>query len=196
MTPKENQTRQKSFEETTTEQVRLLLSGTPVLEVSDPELRVLVKRHGLERLSLVADIAAELWRRDHKEVHNPGGYLHFLCTSLVTPDWYEPPDMRKAKAAEAEERSRAARNAEEERKAAAEKDTQKKDAFWSSLSDADRESFRSAVVKLQRPGFNWPAVAITAFAKDLAWEGRSRMSKNGHSPSQKIRTKRNVSNML
>lgn len=181
MTPKENQTRDQSLEKTTTGQVRLLLSGTPLSEVSDSELQVLVKRHGHERLSLVADVAAEIWRRERKEVHNPGGYLHSLSTSLVPPAWYEPPDMRTAKASEAEERRRAARKAAEEEKAAAEKEKQEKDDFWSSLPDADRESFRSEVTASMTSGFSWPAMAVTSLAKSLAWEGRSRMRTNEHS---------------
>lgn len=179
MTPKENQTIEKSLEDTTTGQFRLLLSGTPLSEVSDLELRVLVKRHGLERLSLIADVAAEIWRREHKEVRNPGGYLHSLCNSLVPPAWYEPPDRRKARASEAEEIRRAARETAEKEKAAA----QEKDAFWSSLSDIDRESFRSEAKASMAPGFSWPAMAVTSLAKTLAWEGRSKMSTNGHSLS-------------
>ena len=182
MTPEENQTRDQSIEKkTTTEQVRLLLSGTPLSEVSDPELQVLVKRHGFERLSMVADVAAEIWRRERKAVRNPGGYLHSLSTSLVPPAWYEPPDMRTAKASEAEERRCAARKAAEEEKAAAEKETQEKDNFWSSLSDADRESFRSEVTASMTSGFSWPAIAVTSLAKSLAWESRSRMRTNEHS---------------
>ena len=172
MTPKENQTRDQSLEKTTTEQVRLLLSGTPLSEVSEPELQVLVKRHGHERLSLVADVAAEIWRRERKEVRNPGGYLHSLSTSLVPPAWYEPPDMRTAKASKAEETRRAARKVAEEEKAAVEKETQEKDDFWSSLSDADRESFRSEVAASMTSGFSWPAMAVNSLAKSLAWENR------------------------
>jgi hypothetical protein len=175
MTPKEIQIRD---EKTTTEQIRLLLSGTPLSGVSDPELQVLVKRHGLERMSLVGDVAAETWRRECKAIRNPGGYLHSLCDSLVVPFWYQIPEERKAKAAKAEELRSARIKAEEEEKTLLEKETAAKDGFWSSLSDADREHFRSEVAASMAPGFSWPVIAINALAKTMAWESRSIMSTN------------------
>lgn len=183
MTPEENQTRDQRIEKTTTEKVRMLLCGTPLFEVSDSELHVLLTRHGLERLSLVADVAAEIWRHERKEVRNPGGYLHSLCTSLVPPAWYESPEKRNAKAVEAEKRKRAARELAENEKAVEEKVTHEKDTFWSSLSDADRERFRIEVTASMTPGFSWPDMAITSLAKTMAWERRSIMSTNGESLS-------------
>lgn len=157
----------------------LLLSETPLFDVSDSELHVLATRHGLERLYLVADIAAEIWRHERKEVRNPGGYLHSLCTSLITPVWYQPPEKRNANAEEAEKRKRAVRELAENEKAVEEQMTQEKDALWSSLSDADRECFRAEVTVSMAPGFHWPAMAITALAKTMAWERRLTMSTNG-----------------
>ncbi|MFZ5798113.1 MAG: phage replisome organizer N-terminal domain-containing protein [Thermodesulfobacteriota bacterium] len=70
---------------TTTDNIRLLLSETPLEKISDGELDGLAQRHGTERLLEAADIAAETWRRTAMEVHNPGGYLQSLCTGLVVP---------------------------------------------------------------------------------------------------------------
>jgi len=86
----ENREDKNRGEKTTTYQVRLLLSGTPLSKISDQELQVLVKRHGLERLLQAADVAAETWRRNHEEKYNPCGYLHSLCTSLMVRDRYVP----------------------------------------------------------------------------------------------------------
>lgn len=178
MTPKEIQTREGK---TTTEQVRLLLSETPLSGVSDPELQILVIRHGLERMTLICDVAAETWRRERKAIRNPGGYLHSLCDSLVVPPWYQTPEERKAKAAKAEELRSARMKAEEAEKAAMKKEAAAKDVFWSSLSDADRENYRTAALASMSPGITWPVMAVTSLAKSLAWEGRSRMHTNEHS---------------
>ena len=56
-----------------------------------------------------------------------------------------------------------------------------KEAFWSSLLDADRERLCAEVTASMTPGFSWPAMAITALAKTMAWENRSIMSTNGDS---------------
>jgi hypothetical protein len=69
----ENRTDKKREEKTTTEQIRLLLSDTPLSEISDNELKTLIKRHGFERVTQVADISAETSRRERKEIRNPGG---------------------------------------------------------------------------------------------------------------------------
>lgn len=178
VTPKEIQIKEK---ETTTEQVRLLLSGTPLSEVSDSELQFLVREHGLERMALVGDVAAETWRRERKEIRNPGGYLHSLCDYLVVPPWYQPPEERQAKAEKAEKLRIARMKAEDEEKAALEKETTAKEAFWSSLSDEDRENFRTAALASMSPGMNWPAVAVTSMAKSMAWERCSRMDTSNNS---------------
>jgi hypothetical protein len=51
-------------------------------------LHDLMQRHGIERLMLAADVAAETWRRKREDPRNPGRYLNALCTSLVVPEWY------------------------------------------------------------------------------------------------------------
>ena len=172
MTHKENQTRDQSFVKTTTEKVRLLLSGTPLCGVSDPELEVLVKRHGHQRLSLVADVAAEICRRERKEVRNPGGYLHTLCTSLAPPDWYEPPDIRKANVEAAEVKRLAAMKSQEDKKAQEEKEIVERETYWTSISKTDQDKFHHAVKESMNPGFKLPRAAITALAKTMAWENR------------------------
>jgi hypothetical protein len=59
MSPKENHTRESNSEKTTTEEIRLLLSDTPLSKISEKEVRVLIKRHGSESVVLTADVAAE-----------------------------------------------------------------------------------------------------------------------------------------
>ena len=173
MTPKENHIQENKFEETTTGQTGLLLSGTPLSKISEDELLLLAKRHSPELLRQVADIAAETWRRERKEIRNPAGYLHALCDALVVPAWYQPPEERAARK-QAEEEQRAARlRKEQEEQAAVEHEAREKDAWWTNLSAVDQERFRVAVEKNLPPEFRWPAVAITAMAKSLAWEQRS-----------------------
>jgi predicted phage replisome organizer len=79
----ENRQDKSREEQTTTEKVRLLLSGTSLAKISNQELKSLEKRHGSERLLQAADIAAETWRCNREDKHNPGGYLQSLCASLV-----------------------------------------------------------------------------------------------------------------
>jgi hypothetical protein len=65
----------------------LLLTDTPFAKISESEILGLEERHGTKRLLQAADIAAETWRRNREDKHNPGGYLNALCTSLMVPDW-------------------------------------------------------------------------------------------------------------
>ena len=92
----ENREDKSRFEKTTTDEIRLLLSGTPLQQISDLELQGLVKRHGFKHLLHASDIAAETWRRDREDKYNPGGYLQTLCSSLVIPEWYVPFSERKS----------------------------------------------------------------------------------------------------
>lgn len=55
----ENRTEKNRVEKTTTEGVRLLLSQTPLSNISDQELGGLMQRHGPGRLRQAADVAAE-----------------------------------------------------------------------------------------------------------------------------------------
>ncbi len=80
----ENRQDKSRVDKTTTEQIRLLLSGTSLGEISEKELGGLAKRHGSELLLQAADVAAETWRRHPEDKHNPGGYLHALCASLAS----------------------------------------------------------------------------------------------------------------
>ena len=63
------------------QEIRLLLKGSPLNLISAQELRSLAERHGLKQLMIAADVAAETWRRENKEIPNPGGYLQSLCSS-------------------------------------------------------------------------------------------------------------------
>lgn len=177
----ENRTDKNRGEETTTDKIRLLLSGTPLSGISDLEIQTLSARYGPEQLIKAADIAAETCRRERVEIRNPGGYLNALCGTLVVPSWYLPPEERKARARAAEERRLATIKAEGEQKAVAEKEAKAKEELWTSLSEADRQGFSAAARASISVGLQAPAVAVAAIAKSMAWENRSRMNTIGFS---------------
>ena len=180
MTPQEeNQTRESISKETTTEGIRLLLSGTPLAEITDEGMLILINRHGIERLSLAADIAAEAWRRERREIRNPGGYLHSLCKSNVAPDWYVPPVERQARLEEAAEQKRQAARAEVERKMSEEKEAQAMEEYWLSLSEPERDEFRREAISILPPGFDLLSRTVDSIARSRAWLERSQMSTNG-----------------
>jgi len=154
----------------------LLLRGTPLDAVSDRELQALSGRHGLEQLSQAADIAAETWRRDRGEIGNPGGYLQSLCSSLVVPAWYELQAKRRARELAARQKKADDLRALEVERQQAEKEVQVREAYWSSLSTADREEYLAAVKATTHHSFQLPEVAVVATAKSLAWEKQSQMS--------------------
>jgi predicted phage replisome organizer len=165
----ENRGEKNRGEKTTTYEVRLLLAGTPLSKISDLELQGFEKRYGPDRLLQAADIAAETWRRSREEIHNPGGYFQSLCTFLVVPDWYVPFSERTA-LAEASQRRKgeveaelAAQKAQEEAEIAA------RNELWESLSEEQREVYRSAALAGLPAGIA-PTMAVTAMAKLLAWE--------------------------
>jgi predicted phage replisome organizer len=95
VTLENRQEKNRIDKKTTTDRVCLLLAETPFVKISNKELTSLAKRHGAECLLQAADIAAETWRRNPEERHNPGGYLNTLCSSLVVPEWYVPFSERK-----------------------------------------------------------------------------------------------------
>jgi len=164
--------------------IRLLLKGTPLCRITDQELRSLAERHGGKQLMLAADIAAETWRRETKEIPNPGGYLQSLCSSLAVPSWYQAPDERKAKTQEAQERRLASRKAQEEKKAVEEKEAQAREDYWAAISEDERSGFRLEAKNTAKTGFELPGAAIAAMAKILAWESRSQM--NTQEPSASL----------
>ena len=166
----ENRQDKSREEKTTTEKARLLLSGTSFGKISDRELEGLAKRHGPERLLQAADVAAEIWRRNREDKHNPGGYLHSLCVSLVVPEWYVPfeerlqrdeESLRRKKAIEA---NQSAMHAQEEAKNSA------MDVLWNSLSENQRDEYnqkaRAGFPKNIRPSLE----VTTVMAKFFAWE--------------------------
>ncbi len=176
---------EKNRGEKTTDDIRLLLSGTPLSKISDQELQGLAKRHGSERLLKAADVAAETWRRSREEMHNPGGYLHSICSSLVVPDWYVPFSERAAQAEAAQQRKarveaeQSALNAEEEAQSA------RRNELWESLSEEQREEYRSVVLS-DLPAGIVPSMGIMAMAKLLAWEAEHPSDDNGSQDEGKI----------
>ncbi len=169
----ENRQDKSREEKTTTEKARLLLSGTSLGKISDRELEGLVKRHGPERLLQVADVAAEMWRRDHVDRHNPGGYLHSLCCSLVPPGWYVPIEERLRRSQEACQRQK---EREDEVSVHSRNEEQKNiamDALWVSFSDEKREVYLKKasddMPKVIRPSLE----VTTVMAKLFAWEDQT-----------------------
>ena len=186
MTPKENHTRESNSEETTTKQIRLLLSGTSFSGISDHELFVLIKCHGSERVTLTADIAAETWRRDRKEIRNPCGYLHALCESHSVPEWYEPPDVRVAKSEVIAKQRHAKELRQIEGKAAEEREAQERNHFWDSLSEEERQKFRDDFRESSLFLKESSDHIVDNLAKLAAWENRSQMHTKGNLISEPV----------
>lgn len=178
MSPKENHTRESDSEKTTTEEIRLLFSGTPLSKISEKELRVLIKRHGSERVLLAADIAAETRRREGTEIRNHGGYLHAFCEDLIVPKWYEPPHVRAAKSEAAAERKRAENNKQEELKKVEAQKSKERDDYWHSLSEDDQKIFIENEKNSSPLSKLIPEIGVVALAKSRAWERRSQMTTN------------------
>lgn len=187
MTPKENHIRESESEDTTTEQLRLLLSGTPLSKITDKELKILIKRHGSGQVKLAADIAAETWRRDRTEIRNPGGYLQALSESLVVPECYKPPHVRAAESEAAAERKRAQSRKLTEEQEAEERAAQERDDYWHSLTEEDRQIFRDEFRKSSSLYKDLNGRFLDGSAKLLAWERRAEMSTNADSDVEPIR---------
>lgn len=175
----ENRTDKNRGEETTTDKIRRLLSGTPLSGITDLEIQALSARYGSVQLIKAADIAAETCRRERVKIRNPGGYLSALCGSLVVPSWYLSPEERKASELAAEERRLATIKADREQKAVAENEAKAKEELWTSLNEADRQGFIAAARASISVGLQAPAVALAAIAKSMAWANRSRMNNIG-----------------
>ena len=178
MTPEENHTRESNSEKTTTEEIRLLLSGTPLSKISDKGLKILIKRHGSKRVIEAADVAAETWRRERKEIRNPGGYLQAFCVELIIPEWYEPPRVRTAKAEAAAERKRADNDKQEELNKAEAEESKERDVYWHSLSKDDQEKFIEDEKNSSPIGQFIPEIGVVALAKSKAWGCRTQMITN------------------
>lgn len=173
LTPKKIQTNDSSFEETTITKCRLLLSGTPLKAVNVNIIVSLANKHGLERLLVASDLAAETWRRRGKEIPNPEGYLTSLCEFHNLPKWYESYEERNAKSAAAAEKKIADTKVKAEISAAIEKEKQDVSDYWLSLNDDAREKYRAEVFALSQNKFVLSEDVIEVSAKLIAWENKS-----------------------
>ncbi|MHB8810990.1 MAG: phage replisome organizer N-terminal domain-containing protein [Desulfobulbaceae bacterium] len=159
---------------TTTDNIRILLSDTPLEKISEGELDGLAQRHGTERLLEAADIAAETWRRTSMEVHNPGGYLQSLCAALVVPEWYVPHSERTRSPpadTKAEEDQRETDGLEEAEKTA-------RDAVWASLPGTQQEEYLTRVSAKRPKGVEYNQNTLLMLAKGRAWDD-SRSGRDG-----------------
>jgi len=182
-TPEKIQTRGKRSSTTTAEESRSLLAGTPFSTLTIEELEMLGKRHGYSRLVLVADIAAETWRRERKEIPNPGGYLRVLCNSLVVPAWYQSVDERRGKAMETDLRKAAARERLAKEKAEAERVERERESNWCALCDSEKEFYiATAKASIGKSLGILSDKTITAIAKTMAWDRRAGMITNIDAP--------------
>jgi predicted phage replisome organizer len=168
----ENRQEKNRVEKTTTDSVRLLLSQTPLANISDQELGALLQRHGAERMRLAADVAAQTWQRDRAEIRNPGGYLNRLCETLVVPDWYVPQAERQKREQAARERSEMQTAEQAARQAAEEIENKARDRLWQSLSEEERQPFCAAARRECPAGVETSPEVVVILAKLKAWEAR------------------------
>ena len=168
----ENRQEKNRVDKTTTNSVRLLLSETPLANISDQELGVLLQRHSEERMLLAADVAAQTWRRDHAEIRNPGGYLNRLCETLVVPEWYVPLEERHRQEQAAKRRCEMQTAEQAARKAAEEIENTARDRLWQSLSEEERLPFCAAARRECPAGVETSEEVVAILAKLKAWEAR------------------------
>lgn len=168
----ENRQEKNRVEKTTTDSVRLLLSQTPLANISDQELGALLQRHGAERTRLAADVAAQTWQRDRAEIRNPGGYLNRLCETLVVPDWYVSQAERQKREQAARERSEMQTAEQAARQAAEEIENKARDRLWQSLSEEERQPFCAAARRECPAGVETSPEVVVILAKLKAWEAR------------------------
>ena len=168
----ENRQEKNRVDKTTTNSVRLLLSQTPLANISDQELGALLQRHGAERTRLAADVAAQTWQRDRAEIRNPGGYLNRLCETLVVPDWYVPQAERQKREQAARERSEMQTAEQAARQAAEEIENKARDRLWQSLSEEERQPFCAAARRECPAGVETSPEVVVILAKLKAWEAR------------------------
>ena len=170
----ENRTEKNRVEKTTTEGIRLLLSQTPLSNISDQELGGLMQRHGPGRLRQAADVAAETWRRDRGEIRNPGGYLNTLCETLVIPDWYAPPEERQKRAQETRRRQEVQAAGLVAQQMAEEIENKARDQLWQSLGDSELDQFCTVARDEYPVGTHAPEEVVQILAKMKAWEAPGR----------------------
>ena len=167
----ENRQDKSREEKTTTEKALSLLEGTTFAKISRRDLESLEKRHGSDLLLQFADVAAEMWRRDHVDRHNPGGYIHSLCCAIVVPDWYVPFEERLKMSHERQQRLKARKAREEE---ASHNEAQKNAAMedlWASLSNEAREGYlEKATADLQKKHISVSPEVNEIVAKSHAWD--------------------------
>jgi len=168
----ENRQEKNRVEKTTTNSVRLLLSETPLANISDQELGVLLQRHSAERMLLAADVAAQTWRRDRTEIRNPGGYLNRLCETLVVPEWYVPLEERYRQEQAAKRRCEMQTAEQAARQAAEEIENKARDRLWQSLSEEERQPFCAAARRECPAGVETSEEVVVILAKLKAWEAR------------------------
>ena len=168
----ENRQEKNRVEKTTTNSVRLLLSETPLANISDQELGVLLQRHSAERMCLAADVAAQTWRRDRTEIRNPGGYLNRLCETLVVPEWYVPLEERHRQEQAAKRRCEMQTAEQAARQAAEEIENKARDRLWQSLSEEERQPFCAAARRECPAGVETSEEVVVILAKLKAWEAR------------------------
>ena len=168
----ENRQEKNRVEKTTTNSVRLLLSETPLANISDQEVGVLLQRHSEERMLLAADVAAQTWRRDHAEIRNPGGYLNRLCETLVVPDWYVPLEERHRQEQAAKRRCEMQTAEQAARQVAEEIENKARDQLWQTLSEEERQPFCAAARRECPAGVETSEEVVVILAKLKAWEAR------------------------
>ena len=168
----ENRQEKNRVDKTTTNSVRLLLSETPLANISDQELGVLLQRHSAERMWLAADVAAQTWRRDRTEIRNPGGYLNRLCETLVVPEWYVPLEERHRQEQAAKRRCEMQTAEQAARQVAEEIENKARDQLWQTLSEEERQPFCAAARRECPAGVETSEEVVVILAKLKAWEAR------------------------
>jgi|GEM_PF-634541 len=160
------------------QEIRLLMVNTPFCKVAAQALKKLIDQHGFKQVSLAVDIAAETWRRDHKEIRNPGGYLQTLCESHVVPEWYVTSDTRNVRLAAAEERKRSETRKIEEQREVEKREAQERDCYWYSLSEEDRKKQCDVTRKSSPFLLDFNDDILDGIAKLNAWDSRPQMNTN------------------
>jgi hypothetical protein len=163
---------EQSRKEQTTDAVRLLLQDTPLLKISDHDLRDLQQRPGIERLLQAADVAAENLATQTGGSPESWRLPQALCASLVVPEWYVPFAERQKRAKAMQQRKRPLLPSKKAIKAQEEAVSTERDALWNGLAEEEREHFRSLALADLPVGVNAAAGVVQILAKMKAWEAR------------------------